>query len=184
MKKQIYLLTAALTPFFCAWVYFDLLDGSALAKWIYLASKAFILIFPLLYIYFAAGKLDFKKSFRFDLRQFAYGTLCGIMIFGLGFLLLKIPAVMQIAALARPAVESKMVNFSVSGHFVLMALIISFFHSMLEEYYWRLFLYGELAKIMRGKYLPRCFHFSITEGIFHKFSGFRRLQFFFPYNIL
>ncbi|OPZ79440.1 MAG: CAAX amino terminal protease self- immunity [Alphaproteobacteria bacterium ADurb.Bin438] len=139
LRKYYILIPACLVPFVASIFYFEILNGSALAKWIYLLAKIFILIYPL---FFYKLSDNYKKAFKFDLKEAFIGLGIGAIILFAGVFILKIPYIFDLLKTATPFVKSKIENFGVSEHYILMAFIISFIHSFLEEYYWRWFVYG------------------------------------------
>jgi membrane protease YdiL (CAAX protease family) len=47
---------------------------------------------------------------------------------------------------AAPAIRQKISSFGMDRHFLLYACLMSTLHAGLEEYYWRWFVYGSLAR--------------------------------------
>ncbi len=58
-------------------------------------------------------------------------------------------AVFDQAAVVREKAE----QMGVISHFVLFGLFLSFLHSLLEEYYWRWFVFGNLHRFLNSKSL-------------------------------
>lgn len=160
MCKNLYLWTAGLVPFLASVFYFDLFDGTQAARLIYSAAKLFILIYPL---FFIGRTIPFKKAFRLDLRELGRGAAVGAAIFGAGALLLALPAVGREIAAAAPFIRSKISSFGVENHYLAMALAVSFVHSMLEEYYWRWFLFGASRKNILSAAAFSLHHFVVLD---------------------
>jgi len=158
-----HLIVAMTLPLLASVFYFEVFDGQILAQILYLAAKIFILIFPLLFI---KQLSPFKKVFKFDIKELVLGAIIGMAIFGLGFLLIKLPAIAEIVMSAAPFVQSKINSFGVMEHYLLMALVISFVHSMLEEYYWRWFVYGESKKLILSAGAFSLHHFVVLNYYF------------------
>lgn len=160
MRKNLYLWTAGLVPFLASVFYFDICDGTNAARIIYSAAKLFILIYPL---FFIGTTIPFKKAFRFDVREFGLGAAVGAALFGAGALVLDIPAVGREIAAAAPFIQSKISSFGVEKHYLAMALTVSFVHAMLEEYYWRWFLFGASGKNVLSAAAFSLHHFVVLD---------------------
>ncbi|MCL2888583.1 MAG: CPBP family intramembrane metalloprotease [Elusimicrobia bacterium] len=142
------LAAACFMPFAASVVYFFVLDGSFLAKWVYLAAKIIILLLPV-YVLGISKIKEFPKALKPDRQDILLGLLSALFIFILFYLLLHTP-LWRFIEEGKTAVISKVNNFNIGRHFLLYSLIISFVHSMVEEYYWRWFVFGGLKKFFRG----------------------------------
>src|SRR5690606_28218177 len=74
----------------------------------------------------------------------AFGAATGIAIVGLYFLLREAP----VFALFEDRLNEMLEGMGASTplRFIGLAIFISLFHSFLEEYYWRWFVFGELQR--------------------------------------
>jgi membrane protease YdiL (CAAX protease family) len=139
-------------PSFATLVYFTLL-AEAPAAVQYLAYAPLKLVqfgFPLLWVLLIQMRRPVLHRPRLE------GLLPGAL-FGIGVMLgiwvlyryLLVPAGLMDAA--RGPVESKIFGFGISSvsAYVALALFYSVFHSFLEEYYWRWFVFAELKALMR-----------------------------------
>ncbi|ACC98339.1 Abortive infection protein [Elusimicrobium minutum Pei191] len=143
------LIPAMLIPFAASVFYFNILDGKALAKHIYALSKLFIFIWPVLCVFFIIKTpVDFKALLRFKAKPVFLGLFWGAFIFTAAFIFLHFHPFASAAQNGAEAVKSKALNFGVMEHYFLYSVFISFFHSLLEEYYWRWFVFGRLLKVM------------------------------------
>ena len=178
MKKIVILSIGALFPFFASILYFNILDGSEAAKTVYLIAKIAILIYPVLALYILRKKLpQLKDIFAFDFKELMLGVKWGIVLFILGLLSTKIPQIAAIIDIASPHIINKISGFGVANYYIIFAFIISFIHSMLEEYYWRWFLFGELKKII---FLPLAYFLA---GLAFSLHHFIVLNFYFPLGV-
>jgi membrane protease YdiL (CAAX protease family) len=136
-------------PTVVTWVYFIALDGAAavLQQTAYGVGKAIQFSLPVIWVFLVRRErlnLTAPNSRGF-LAGGAFGLLVAAGIVGLYFLALK-PAGM----LAGPAeaVRAKVQSFGAGppAAFILLGLFYSAIHSLLEEYYWRWFVFGQLAE--------------------------------------
>ncbi len=136
------LLAACVVPGIASLFYFYWLDGTLLAKWIYLAAKFFIILFPVLAVREIKSFLATLKPQRTDVLYGLYAALC---ILGAGALIINSP-LWQFISAGKAGVAAKVENFNLQDNFLLYAAAISFIHSLIEEYYWRWFVFGQLNK--------------------------------------
>lgn len=139
MKNKLFycgVLPALLFQVVGATLYF--LWDSDSSQWIYYATKILLLVWPLLWL--AAVRKEFKKW------QKGSGTLFGILLATLmaGAMLAVLPFI-DLTTIASTAQE-KAASFSLHSKalFVVFAVFFSALHSMLEEYYWRWFVFRGL----------------------------------------
>jgi membrane protease YdiL (CAAX protease family) len=144
-KYYFLLLTACLMPFLASIVYFFILDGSFWAKWVYLAVKIFIFLLPVFVLGISKIK-KFPKGLKPDIKDISCGLLSALFIFAVFYVFLHTP-LWQFIEVGKTAVISKVNNFNIGQHFLLYSLVISFIHSLLEEYYWRWFIFGGIKNI-------------------------------------
>ena len=136
-----YLLPALLVPLLGSLFYFVWLPESAVAQVTYGATKVFTLVYPLCFVgwkqlFTQRPKVNWKKAS-------AVGMGSGLLICGAGVLLMLSPVGDMIRAGAGP-IQEKGELLGFTEHFLLFAVFISLFHSALEEYYWRGFVFGKL----------------------------------------
>lgn len=136
-------------PALTALFYFVWLKGSSAAQPVYGSAKLFILLWPVM-----ATALILKCPIRWKLRPMTVhlraiplGLIIGLGIAGMMVALMASPMGNLVAA-ATGAIEEKVVNLGIQEHFILFAVCLSLFHSLLEEYYWRWFVYGNLRNLV------------------------------------
>jgi uncharacterized protein len=149
-------LFAALFPTLATWLYFVVLPGSRWTLPVYAVCKGVQFAFPLLWL-----KLQLQKpaspgpSPPGPLSQGRGGTgvlvglLSGLGISGVLFLIWEgLLAGGPLAARAGQAASAKLAAFGIetAGGYLLLAVFYSVFHSLLEEYYWRWFVFGHLRR--------------------------------------
>jgi uncharacterized protein len=146
---------AMLYPSVMAWIYFVVLAPPAAtsrpsyaALLAYGAGKLVQFGFPLLWVWvFEPERLQLRRpSFRGLEWGLAFGLtvaalILGAYFFGLrgGWLLSETP----------DRVRAKVAQFHMNtpGLYLLMAVLLAGVHSLMEEYYWRWFVFGELERL-------------------------------------
>ena len=135
-----------LVPALAALAYFDWLDDHPAAQSAYAAAKLFILGWPIL-----ATLCILRKPLRPPLRPVSRhlralpaGLLVGLPIAALMALWMAIPPLAEVVIGGAEEVKDKVEDLGFLDHFIPFALYVTFIHSLLEEYYWRWFVYGNL----------------------------------------
>lgn len=139
------LLPALLMPLLGSLLYFVWLPGNAIAQIVYGATKVFTLVYPL---FFVGWKDLFREKPKVKGSSvIAWGLGSGLLICAAGVLLMSSPVGEMVRAGAGP-VREKAEALGFAKNFLLFAVFISIFHSALEEYYWRGFVFGKLRQKM------------------------------------
>ncbi|MGJ8726009.1 MAG: CPBP family intramembrane glutamic endopeptidase [Roseibacillus sp.] len=136
-----YLLPALLVPLLGSLFYFVWLPGNAFAQLTYGATKVFTLVYPLCFV--GWKDLFTERPVVSWKKVMGWGMGSGLLICGAGVLLMVSPVGEMIRAGAGP-IQEKGELLGFTEHFLLFAVFISLFHSALEEYYWRGFVFGKL----------------------------------------
>lgn len=137
------LLVAMLYPTLAAWIYFDLLAGTAALAPTYVASKLLQAALPLAAWRWTSVRRHDARSRAGVLPGVLFGAAAAIAVFGAHRILADTP----LLAGAAGRIADRLAAFGAAGPlgFVLLALLLSVVHSLFEEYYWRWFLYPGLA---------------------------------------
>jgi len=144
LSRRLFLLFSLLLPGLCFWIYFLSDLGGVLPKVVYASGKVFLLVAPLLYW----RKSELVEGLR--LRSLSSGQLLlslasGVVFFAFIVLASKfIPS--EIVEMGREKIWAKVADLGIQDHLKLFFLFLCVFHSFLEEYYWRTFLFSELEK--------------------------------------
>lgn len=141
-------LFAALFPTFATWLYFVVLPGSRWMLPVYAACKILQFAFPLVWV------LGIERAHPDLWKGPSRAGLLGGLLSGLGisaFLFIVWETLLAggpIAARAAQAASAKLSAFGIetAGGYLLLAVFYSVFHSLLEEYYWRWFVFGHLRR--------------------------------------
>lgn len=138
-------------------LFFSLADFVVLARedsgsnpaqqWAYGLGNAFQVLFPLLCIWWADGRIP--RPSRPRLRGVGLGIAFGLLVVA-GTLVLYFGLLRDTTLFARtPAMlREKLGQFSLASPagFAMFAVFITVLHSLLEEYYWRWFAFGWLRR--------------------------------------
>ena len=148
------LVFALIFPTVLTWVYFIALAGSDpwMQKGAYGIGKVIQFAFPLVFVVMVRKeRLQFRGLDTSGLvLAIGFGLLVAGSMLGLYYLWLK-PAGFFAGVI--PEVKEKLKGFEITSlaAYAVLAAFYSLVHSLLEEYYWRWFVFGQLA---RGCKLP------------------------------
>lgn len=148
------LLPAMTLPFVASLFYFVLFQESTWTRLIYSGTKLFTLIWPLLVFYWIWQKPlpRFPLEWKLHLRSLPLGLLSGCAIVALMFGCLQTP----LGTLVNDSTElirKKSQQMGILEHYWLFALFLSLMHSLLEEYYWRWFVFKHLRNHLSSAFL-------------------------------
>lgn len=137
---------AMVVPCLGALCYFIWFKDSLTARFLYGATKVFTLAWPVV-----ATLAVLRASWpRLDRSCFSWRAAGEGMLAGLGIVAV-ILGVMQsplraVVAAGTPAMRAKAEAFGILEHYWLFGLLLSTVHALLEEYYWRWFVFGRLRQ--------------------------------------
>ena len=142
---------AIVFPTISTWAYFVLSDrfSAGTQQAIYLVVKTIQFAFPLIWV--AAVLRNAARLSRPSSRGLALGAVFSILVVGAGWLvfdsLLRDTTALTAAA---PRIHEKIAEFGIDsvGKYAVLAVFYSLIHSLLEEYYWRWFVFGELRQLV------------------------------------
>jgi membrane protease YdiL (CAAX protease family) len=166
-------------PFSASVFYFVILGDSRLAHVGYISAKLFTLVWPITCVYFVLdGRLPkFGGSTKHHLQALPAGALLGTTTVASMFALMRTP-LGEIVTANADRIESKARRFGVLEHYWLFALFLSIVHSLIEEYYWRWFVFGRLKRVVaiwRAHIIAgvafAAHHLVITTQLFGVFWG-------------
>lgn len=153
MKNSLYLwlgiIPAMLGPLLGAYVYFVLFQASSEAQFFYLVTKIFTVVWPLfcyLLLFRSEGRVTPFTLGRLRL-QILPGMLSGVSIVVLMYLFLLTPLGREVFA-ARAAITEVTQRMGVLHYYIPFALFLSTLHALIEEYYWRWFVFGGLSRLL------------------------------------
>ena len=105
------------------------------------------------------------------------GLLTGGIIFATAWVLFEWSWLGEYVRQAAGAIRTKTEDLGVIDFYIPFAIFLSVFHSLLEEYYWRWFVYGRLAKFwprpVAGLVASLAFagHHYVVLGCYFSFWG-------------
>ncbi|MFP6880066.1 MAG: CPBP family intramembrane glutamic endopeptidase [Roseibacillus sp.] len=153
LKRELswaFLLPALVVPTLGSLIYFVWIPEGTVGKAAYSATKFFTLLYPFLFLkWVGLGGLtrreERKTSWPAWKTVILTGLGSGVAIVVVGLLLMMTP----LGAMVRDgagAVSEKAEGLGFKDHFILFAVFVSVFHSALEEFYWRWFVYSHLRE--------------------------------------
>lgn len=147
--RWILLLPALFVPFILSFFYFVYFPGTAFGNAFYGVHKVFLIAWPLLCVLLILREpmIDRTRPKR-HLASLVPGTLFGIVVTGLMFLLLEASPMGAVFAENESKIVQRIHDLDVAERFVAFALFISFIHSAMEEFYWRWFAFGQAKRLM------------------------------------
>lgn len=138
-------------PTLITWVYFVLADRlpTGAQQSIYLAVKAIQFGFPLAWVWGVLGE-QLQRSYP---RGYwvVLGIAFGSVVVAAGWLLFRFALRdLPMFAQATPRVLAKITEFGIDTlwKYILLAAFYSLIHSLLEEYYWRWFVFRQLRHLV------------------------------------
>lgn len=146
MKSTNHFITLAILPalvfqFIGALFYFVIFPNGILAQGIYTTTKILLLIWPLLWL----RQIKTPWNLRPNASAIRFGLESGII--GAGVILLVFFIFQDYFSQFSPQLIDKITAFNLTSPtiFFLFAIFISLVHSLLEEYYWRWFVFTNLT---------------------------------------
>jgi hypothetical protein len=125
-------------------------SGGPIAQIIYAGTKLFTVVWPLLAWRLLergprqTGRLRLSQH----LRSIPVGLVSGLMIGGAVVVAyLGTPLGNYVLSFSE-VVRQKVVELGVQEHYVPFAVFLSLGHSLLEEYYWRWYVFGRLSRVV------------------------------------
>ena len=169
------LLFAMLFPTLAAWLYFMVFTDSETLPTVYSISKVVQFSFPLAWtLAVTRGRLPrLNVTPRALLEGMGTGLIMVLALFLVYVLLMGQGPLLQEA---RPRILSRVqsIGADTPARFLGLALFLSVIHSLLEEYYWRWFVFGRLQERMRlaGAVILSSVAFTLHHVIIlHAFLG-------------
>jgi len=156
-------------PFLGAWMYFVLFSESSFARVVYIFTKGFTLVWPgAVWLLVEKKKISLKTIFRRGhLRALSAGFVSGFII-GLALLALyRFSFLGSFMQSHSGEIRSRVEDLGFLEHFFVYALFLSVGHSLLEEYYWRWYIFGGLSQLIKpgGAYLGAGLSFAAHHYI-------------------
>lgn len=158
---------AMLLPLAASFLYFVLFPQAKAAWAIYAVTKFLMITWPIAAVLLVEKERPNFVNFdwRRHLRAIPLGLATGLAICAFGFFLWYATPVGDYARTHSGAVRAKVEELNLVEHYILFTAGVSILHSLLEEYYWRWFVFGRLIKVLRPA--PAYLLASIAFASFH-----------------
>jgi membrane protease YdiL (CAAX protease family) len=142
---------AIVFPTLSTWAYFVLSDqfSTSVQQAIYLLVKTIQFAFPLVWTW--AVLREVPQVGRPNPRGLALGAVFSVLVVGAGWLVFdSLLRDTTAFAAAAPRIREKIAEFGIDswGKYAVLAVFYSLIHSLLEEYYWRWFVFGQLRGLV------------------------------------
>jgi membrane protease YdiL (CAAX protease family) len=134
-------------PLAAALFYFVIFSEHAFARVIYAGTKLFTVVWPLaaVLLVLRTGLPRLELRDRRHLRALPLGLVTGVLIAGATFALVATP-VGAMAEASAADIRRKAEELGILEHYWSFAIFLSVLHSLIEEYYWRWFVFGHLRR--------------------------------------
>jgi len=151
--QWIVLVFAMLLPTIATWTYFvGLASGGQSSVWVpvvYSGSKVVVVLLPVVWLGWT-GKERLRPSipsFGGLANGLGFGLLAAAVLLGLYYGVLRGTSLMHTTA---EKLREKVAEFhaDTEAQFIMLGAFISIAHSLLEEYYWRWFVFGQLKTLL------------------------------------
>ncbi len=149
-RQWLILLPAMILPFLGAFVYFFGMSNTPWAPRIYGLVKVFTLVYPLLIVVGLERQRPWrpKLTLREHLRSVPMGLITGLAMFVLMGAAFAFTPWGDMFLSHTEQIRAKVAGLGIINHFIPFSIGICVLHSLLEEYYWRWFVYGRTRKLM------------------------------------
>lgn len=139
---------AMILPFVGALFYFVIFSGSFTAQFLYAFTKLFTVLWPLLATYFIFGERlgPFNWSDSRHLTSCRSGAFLGLILF-LGLVGMMETAIGNSVRANADTISAKIREIGIEDRYWSFGLFLAVIHSLIEEYYWRWFVYGNLRTL-------------------------------------
>ena len=148
-REWIALIPAMTIPFILSIFYFHLFSDRPFAKFLYGATKIFNLTWPIIggFLFVKVWIPSFKLKNSKHLKALPLGAISGLIIVLVMLIGLYTPIGDAVYSNSW-RIKNKAVEMGFINYYISFSIFLSFFHSLLEEYYWRWFVYGNLRQLV------------------------------------
>jgi uncharacterized protein len=145
-KSQIALIPAMTAPCLASLFYFVYYQGP-LAQFLYGSTKVLMVVWPIFCIFYIFHSQDRVPATerKVKLRTSIITGITTGLIIAAGMVLLQTP-LHQVMSTSIPLIRSKAVQLGFLDHYWSFAIFLSLGNSLMEEYYWRWFVFGTLRR--------------------------------------
>ena len=140
---------AMLMPLIASLFYFVWFREPAFVRFAYVGIKIFTLAWPAMAVLWilreTLPRWQLKDSLHW--KALPAGMGMGFLIAILLFALMRTPAGEMIRE-STDRISDKAITLGITNYYWGFSIFISVFHSLIEEYYWRWFVYGQLTRVL------------------------------------
>lgn len=145
-------LPALVLPFAASLLYFVVLGDSPLARAAYAGTKVFTIVWPVVAVYLIERRrrpASAERLTRRWRRALPLGLVTGLVIGGAIVAAYAIPALGDYARGFADDIGTKLADLGVHtrGEYLAFCAFLAIAHSLIEEYYWRWYAFGALARV-------------------------------------
>ncbi|MCC6221112.1 MAG: CPBP family intramembrane metalloprotease [Deltaproteobacteria bacterium] len=156
-KRLVAVLLPAMFLPFVASLYYFVYTEDAFARVLYVLAKSFTVLWPILAFRFVLrGELSRFSLGDFDRKTMSEGVAFGALVV-LGMVLLWQVFFFDLVSQATPRIAVKVRELGVSDYYLEFSLFLSLVHSLIEEYYWRWFVFGGLLRVTSSPVMAHVF---------------------------
>ena len=143
------LLPALLVPLLASLIYFVFFPGTWFGKTCFGLVKFHLIAWPVVGTIFIMRESMRRPAPSWAIRFHTLipGALIGVAVVATMFVLMKTP-LGDIVGASGGRIREKVEDLGMLEHYVLFSVFISLANSILEEFYWRWFAYGNLRRLM------------------------------------
>ncbi len=136
-------------PLIASLFYFVWFNEYTFARFVYGGTKVFTLVWPVIAVWWVFHEKLPKWSFKDSLhwRALPVGLGAGLLIVLIAFALMRTP-VGEMVRGSSGRISAKVNDLGIMSYYWSFAVFLSVFHSLIEEYYWRWFVFGQLARLL------------------------------------
>jgi CAAX protease family protein len=149
LRIWVAVLPATVLPCLASLFYFVWFSSHGFARVIYGGTKVFTIVWPVLAVWLIC-RCKLPKPHLADrrhIRAVPLGLLTGAAIVALMFGLMATP-LGDMALNSASRIRAKAEDLGLLEHYWSFAIFLSVIHSLIEEYYWRWFVFGRMAEVM------------------------------------
>ncbi len=143
---------AMLLPFCGSLFYFVILKESLIAKGLYASVKVFTIVWPLIAVYWIGvrRRSPSTRSSNRHIKALPLGALSGLVIGGFIVALFNLTPAKEYAMEMAPRLRERIEFFGIDsiGTYIAWCVFLAGLHSLIEEYFWRWFVFETLLTIV------------------------------------
>lgn len=142
-------LPALIVPLLASLIYFVLFPGTWFGKACFGLVKIHLIAWPVIGTVFILRESMRRPSPSWDVRFHTLipGAVIGVVVVAAMFVLMQTP-IGDIVRSSGGRIREKVDDLGVLEHYISFSIFISVINSLIEEYYWRWFAYGNIRRVM------------------------------------